>query len=233
MAAKIAIVVCSHDYAPVAWASDAITMAIYSRAALDPEVELGTAVVAGTYIHTARRRMLKMCMEAKCTHILWMDSDMRFPADALVKLLNHNKPLVGINYAMRTFPTGFVAFERLNDEESVRLETLPESTGLVPVDALGFGLLLMSMDVWKALPSLEEDPWFGFDWKPNQNEVGEDVHFCLLAKRLGFQAYVDQDLSKECGHVGTLTYTTAMVPVSQKIVEDENAQKARDQVTVA
>ena len=49
MAAKIAIVVCSHDYAPVRWASDAMTMAIYSRAALDPEIELGTSVITGTW----------------------------------------------------------------------------------------------------------------------------------------------------------------------------------------
>jgi len=233
MAAKIAIAICSHDHAPVTFANDLAVMGIYSRAHLDPEIEIGVATLTGTYIHSARRKMLQMCIEEKCTHILWLDSDMRFPSDTLVRLLNRDKPLVGINYANRVFPTGFVAFERLNDEESVRLRTLPESTGLAEVDALGFGCVLMRMDVFKKLPPIEEDPWFRFDWKPGENEVGEDVHFCLLLKKLGIPMYVDQDLSKECGHTGTFTFLLGMVPVSQKVVADEEAAKARGQITVA
>lgn len=234
MPAKIAIVVPSHDYSPVTFASDLATMAIYSRAALDPEIELGVAVITGTYIHSARRKMLQTCIEAKCTHILWLDSDMRFPPDTLVRLLNHQKSVVGINYANRQFPTGFVAFERLNENESVRLKTLADSTGLVTVDALGFGVLLMALnDVVPVLPPLEEDPWFTYDWKPDQNEVGEDVHFCFLLKKKGIDIYVDQDLSKICGHTGSMVYTTAMVPISQKVVEDEKAERARKDITVA
>ena len=231
MAAKIAIVVCSHDYAPVQWACDFATMAIYSRAALDQDISLGISVVCGTYIHSARRRMLKMCIAAECTHVLWVDSDMRFPTDSLIRLLNHDKPMVGINYAKRVFPTSFTAFKTLDGAGNVHLETLPDSTGLEEVDAIGFGLLLMRMDVFKVLPPLEEDPWFGFDWRPDQNEVGEDVHFCKLVRKHGVQILVDHDLSKECGHIGTLTYRTAMVPISNKVVEDEQAAKANEQAS--
>lgn len=233
MAAKIAIAIPSHDLAPVAFASDLAAMAIYSRAALDPEVSLGVTTLAGTYIHSARRRMLKLCIAAKCTHILWLDSDMRFPPDALVQLLNRNLPLIGINYAQRVFPTDFVAFERLSEEGNTKLATLPDSTGVVPVDALGFGCLLMRQDVFKVLPPLAEDPWFGFDWRPDENEVGEDVHFCRMIKARGIQPYVDQDLSKQCGHSGMFHFTLGMVPISQRVVEDERAAKAREQVTVA
>ena len=85
----------------------------------------------------------------------------------------------------------------------------------------------------KVLPPLDEDPWFTYDWKQGGIEVGEDVHFCKLVKRRGITLYVDQDLSKDCGHVGVMTYMLQMVPISQKVVEDEKAAKARGQVSVA
>lgn len=233
MPAKIAIAVPSHDNCPIGFAGDLAAMAMYSREKLGPEIEIGICMIGGTYIHSARRKILRMCMDQKCTHILWLDSDMRFPQDTLVRLLNHQKDLVGINYANRIFPTGFVAFKKLDDEVSIRLETLPESTGLVEVDALGFGALLMTQAVFKVLPPLDEDPWFTYDWKQGGIEVGEDVHFCKLVKRRGITLYVDQDLSKDCGHVGVMTYMLQMVPISQKVVEDEKAAKARGQVSVA
>lgn len=226
MPAKIAIAVCSHDHSPAAFAADLAAMAIFSQRELGPEIDIGVCMITGTYIHSARRKMLQTVIAEKCTHILWLDSDMRFPADSLVRLLNHQKPLVGINYAIRQFPTGFVAFKTLNQEESVRLETLPESTGLVEVDGLGFGMVLMSQEVFKVLPSLDDDPWFRYDWKPGQVEVGEDVHFCYMVRERGIKLYVDQDLSKQCGHIGTMTYTTWMVPISQRVVADEKATKA-------
>ena len=233
MPAKIAIAVCSHEQAPVTFAHDWAAMAMYSRAELPPEIEINFGMICGTYIHSARRRMLQQCMEAKYTHILWLDSDMRFPKETLVRLLNHDKPMVGINYANRMFPTGFVAFKTLNDEESTRLETLPESTGLAPVDALGFGVLLMRQEVFHVLPPLSEDSWFKFDWKPSCVEVGEDVHFCHLVRKRGIQPYVDQDLSKMCGHTGSMIYSLQMVPISQKVIADEQAQKQRDAMSVA
>ncbi len=226
MPAKIAIAVCSHDHGPVAFAADLAAMAIYSQKELGPEIEIGVCMITGTYIHSARRKMLQTVMAEKCTHVLWLDSDMRFPKDSLVRLLNHQKPFVGINYAIRQFPTGFVAFKTLNELESIRLETVAESTGLVEVDGLGFGMVLMDQRVFKVLPNLDDDPWFRYDWKPGQVEVGEDVHFCYLMRDKGITMHVDQDLSKECGHIGTMTYTPWMVPVSQKVVEDEKTARA-------
>lgn len=226
MPAKIAIAVPSHDNAPIGFAGDLAAMAMYSRGALDPSIEIGICMIGGTYVHSARRKILRMCMDQKCTHILWLDSDMRFPQDALVRLLNHDKPMVGINYANRMFPTGFVAFSKLDDEVSERLETLPESTGLVEVDALGFGCLLMSQEVFKILPPIEEDPWFTYDWKAGI-EVGEDVHFCKMVQKRGITIYVDQDLSNQCGHIGQMIYTLQMVPISQKVIADEQAEKHR------
>jgi hypothetical protein len=229
MPAKIAIVVCSHEQAPVSFAHDWAAMAMYSRAELPPEIEINFGMICGTYIHSARRRMLQGCIEGKYTHILWLDSDMRFPKETLIRLLNHDVPMVGVNYALRMFPTGFVAIEKLGNGESTRLETLADSTGLAEVDAIGFGALLMRQEVFHALPSLDEDPWFGFDWKPGQIEVGEDVHFCKLVRKNGIKIYVDQDLSKRIGHTGSMVYQTAMVPISQKVVADGEAQKQAQQ----
>ena len=47
---------------------------------------------------------LMHALAVDATHILWLDSDMRFPADTLGRLLARNRDIVGANYCARRFP---------------------------------------------------------------------------------------------------------------------------------
>ena len=58
----------------------------------------------GTYLPQQRMTLVKEAFQSGSTHILWIDSDMRFPKDALIRLLDRDLPIVGANYPMRRTP---------------------------------------------------------------------------------------------------------------------------------
>lgn len=208
---KIVILVPSHDLCPVTFAADLAQMYMTTAVALDDGVNLGLFVLPGTYIHCARQELLEGAIAEGATHVLFLDSDMRFPPDALVNLLAHNKQMVGINYSQRFSPPEFVAIKHADYEGSrnERLVTGDDSTGLEEVDAIGFGCVLIRCDALQSLP--KKDPWFWFDWSPKRRrqQIGEDVWFARLVKKAGVRIYVDHDLSRRCRHIGTFEYTTA------------------------
>ena len=69
-----------------------------------PEMEVHLALVQGTYLPRARAALVEHAMERQATHILWLDSDMRFPKDTLFRLLRHEKSVVAANYSTRQPP---------------------------------------------------------------------------------------------------------------------------------
>jgi hypothetical protein len=151
-----------------------------------PHVAYGVA--KGTYLSVMRNTIAKGSIDAGATHVLFIDSDMRFPADAAVRLLAHEAPIVGANYVSRT-----------QGEPTVRKDGEPYSSaglsGLEEVDAVATGMLMIDTDVFKALPF----PWFLSPWNGTEI-VGEDMFFCAAAKQAGIPVVVDHDL--KVGHVG-------------------------------
>lgn len=210
---KVNVAIPTHDQCPATFMFSMANLAAYSVSQLPPSpAEYGTTMVKGTYVHNARQKLLKLALDKDRTHILWLDSDMAFPRDALMRLLAHDVDVVGINYSHRGVPFEFVAVKKVGwgkDENAVKLVTAPGSTGLEEVEALGFGLVLMRLDAIRpCLPDLATTPWFGFDWITGEKQVGEDVRFCKFLTDGGLKLYVDHDLSKECAHIGQYEYET-------------------------
>ena len=211
--AQIAIAMATHENVPATFTYDLAKLSAFTAVSMPEDVGLAFAMVSGTYVHRARQQLLKDLLQTgSFSHILWLDTDMRFPKESLALLMRHDLPVVGINYVKREIPTDYVAIEKLpldvNDpkDKGVRLVTTAASSGVVRVDALGFGLVLMKTSVLKDLPDPELEPWFWFEYLPGQRQLGEDVYFCRLLKRLGVPVYVDQDLSQHCAHVGQFDY---------------------------
>jgi len=213
---KLAIAMATHEMVPATFMYDLAAMVAYTSTTMPDGAELGIHMVSGTYVHSARQQLLQMLLEDGATHILWVDTDMRFPRESLAWLIRHNLDVVGINYAKREVPTDYVAIKTLGDRDdpekwSVRLETTSASTGVEEVDSLGFGLVLMKTSALADLPSLDEKPWFWFEWWPGRRQVGEDVYFCNLLRERGVRIFVDHDLSKLCAHTGQWEYKLAHV----------------------
>lgn len=210
---KICVALASHDmcHASFMWAM--ANLAGYSVANLPPEGEFGVTMVKGTYVHNARQQLLEMALKRGVTHVLWIDTDMKFPRDSLLRLLERDLPVVGINYCHRGLPYEFVAIKHVGlgaDQKSEKLITAKHSTGVEEVEALGFGMVLMRTDILTCLPSLDVTPWFGFDFIGGRKQVGEDVRFCKFLTDAGHKIYVDHDLSKEIVHIGEAEYDCGM-----------------------
>ena len=208
---NIQILMPTHDHNPALFTFDALSLGIYTAMALPPDEghTLGTMMVPGTYVHRARQELAELALKGGATHMLWLDSDMRVPREALVKLLNHDKQVVGINYSKRSVDADFTAIKHVPvDEKDIGLKciTRESSTGLEEVDAIGFGCVLMKAAAFNKLPDPKRKPWFWFDMVNGGNHVGEDVYFCDLLRKSGVKIYVDHDLSKECSHIGNFEY---------------------------
>ncbi len=210
---NIMVVVPSHEYVHALFTYDLCQMMNLTVAAMPAHLghELGFALNIGTYIHKSRTELLQTALEQGATHVLWVDSDMRFPQDALLRLLQHQVPMVGINYSKRRWPPEYVAIKRIPEKEGdvgEFLRTDADSEGLEEVDAVGMGLVLMETDFLANLPDPKKEPWFGFKTLADGREVGEDVYFCkfIVKDLLGQRIFVDHDLSWECSHIGTHEY---------------------------
>lgn len=143
--------------------------------------------------HEARNALAKQAMDGGYTHLCMIDSDHVFDADIVHRLLLWKKDIVGVRAYRRTsphYPCVFIKKEGLPDTEAMIPVNVVDS-GLLITDALGFGVILISVEVFKKLTY----PYFYF------SKTGEDINFCREAGEAGFKVYVDTDV--EIGHVTT------------------------------
>jgi len=170
----------------------------------------------GTLIQNQRADLCLEAMREDCTHVLFIDSDMTFPQDMVGRLLAHDKDIVATNCARRRMPTGPTA----RCLEGQLVYSMPESTGLEEVESIGMGVMLISRKVFESL----SEPWFETPWRTDKRGyIGEDVFFCRKARAAGFKIYIDHDVSKEIGHIGTFEFRHEHTWVMRDL---DKAQKA-------
>ena len=129
----------------------------------------------GSEVAMQRQMLVEEALETNPTHILWLDSDMKFPSDIIHRLLSHNEPVVACNYSTRTKPHVPVAFTSEGDLES----RLTNTTGKSHVFAVGLGCMIVNTEVIKNMSK----PYFSVEWNSDYtNLVGEDIYFCKKIK---------------------------------------------------
>lgn len=158
------------------------------------------AMKAGSLIYTSRNALAMMAIEGEYDYVFWMDSDMTFPQDALIRMIdtlekNNLDILTGL-YFRRVPPYSPVIFDRLEMEGSdcrwSEFEKIPED--LFEVGGCGFGCVLMKTDVFFTVLATH-----GNMFAPIGNN-GEDIAFCLRARECGYKIICDPSII--CGHVG-------------------------------
>jgi GT2 family glycosyltransferase len=201
----IGVLIPTRDFVNAGFAYDLARLVGFTVGTSHHKVVLYTS--SGTLLSAQRQDLAKSAIEAGCTHTMWLDSDMRFPKDTIIRLLKHDIGIVCANYAKRRFPTEPIAVRKNGKDEDAktiqRVYTEDHSTGLVDVDYCGMGVMLVKAEVYKTM----EYPWFAIPWVPNaQDYMGEDVWFCRRAAENGTKTYIDQDLSKEVHHIGSFEF---------------------------
>ncbi len=207
--------------------------------------------------YTTARTMIDLARDASCRaaieasdrpwkpgqtdldYLLMLDDDHTFDPSAFMRLVSSGKPIVGAwayrrlvnqNDPTRSDHTSCVF--RWHDTQdptkgTVSIEGL-EHTGLQRVDAIGFGMVAIRMDVVRAMKAKADadakaakgPQWAGTRHKGaifKFEKFGEDIGFCYEAKQLGFDTWVDTDLV--IGHIAD--------PV---IVDEQYVQRWRKQV---
>jgi hypothetical protein len=216
---RLFIAIPTHEMVPARFMYDFANLIGFSVGALGTDkIEYSMNMMSGTYVHSAREELARAAIESGADFVLWVDTDMSFPKDALLQLLARKKEMVGINYSSRGMPPHFVAIKDIvgNTESSQarRLITGDDDTGVEEALAVGFGMVLMRTSVLRTAERIASESkvqrLFWFDWdQVNQQQMGEDVWFCQLVRETGTKIYVDHDLSKQCAHVGQFEYRTA------------------------
>lgn len=156
-------------------------------------------IVRDTILQRSRSMLVAQALKHKqTTHVLFIDTDMRFPPDVARRMMAHDKDIVGCNYRHRTVRVDSTA-RGMNDQ----WVNSAERSGLEEVLHTGTGMLLIKRRVFEKM----EKPWFETTYRHMQDDwMGEDVFFCVMARRAGFKVWIDHDLSKEVGHVGLFEY---------------------------
>lgn len=205
---------------------------LYQSKVLGPDGEplkftTDTFVCSGI-IQEARHRLFFEALKWNADFIIWCDSDHIFPKDAFIRLLGHNKLIVGTNYARRvhqgqpTAPTA-AKLDRNSHDEKLCYTTREkvEAGQLERVDHLGLGLACMNMGILEMLTEQAERdgkesfmPLFHWPEKEDgkgTGSVGEDVYFFQKCREAGIDVWCDHALSWEVGHISKRILTHAHV----------------------
>jgi hypothetical protein len=197
----IAVCTPARDMVHTMFTYDLVNLVCYHT--LNTNDAISLKISEGTLIANQRAELSLDAMREGCSHLLFIDSDMRFPQDMISRLLAHDVDIVATNCARRRMPTGPTAqvYKENGDRELVW--TMPESTGLQEVGSVGMGVMLIKAGVFKAL----SEPWYETPWRSDKRGyIGEDVFFCKKAREAGFKIWIDHDVSKEIGHIGTFEF---------------------------
>ena len=185
MSNYIAVCTPARDMVHTMYSYDLVNMVAYHTLNTNDAVSL--KISQGTLIANQRAELSLDAMQEGCSHIL----------------LKHDLDIVATNCARRRMPTGPTAQLYKENGERELVWTMPESTGLQEVGSVGMGVMLIKANVFAALA----EPWFETPWRMDKRGyIGEDVFFCQKAAAAGFKIWIDHDVSKEIGHIGTFEF---------------------------
>lgn len=162
-----------------------------------PNVSTQIFTCSGSILPQVRQDIVLNALRSEPDYLLWLDSDMRFPPDALSRLLKRELPIVGTNYTSRKYPHRPVA-----NVGGERYSSLGK-TGVEVVNHTGFGCLLTKASIFSEI----DKPWFMFAYLRNDSSyVGEDTYFFHRCASAGYRCHIDHDLSQEIRHIGDAEY---------------------------
>ena len=176
------------------------------------QLELGIHNAKGSLLPQLRQKLVDAAQEAEATHILFLDTDMKFPPHTLGILLEHNKDIVACNCPTKLLPSTPTA--RLAPCEFAPKGTpvyqedfLEREDPLLQVWRVGTGIMMVKMEVFANISM----PNFPISYTQENGFVGEDWGFCELAEKAGYEIFIDVHLSHAIEHVGNLAFTHGMV----------------------
>lgn len=151
-----------------------------------------------------RNLIIEQALEHNCTHIFFLDDDVAFKPDTLMRLMSHDVDMVTGLYLFRNYPHQPIIFDYSDEEGKCRHINLENQTGLIEIVNAGLGCCLINTKVFRAiekpyirLGQLEKDGWC------------DDIDFFNRARAVGFKLYCDFNIP--IGHFASITVWPSMV----------------------
>jgi len=160
-------------------------------------------MIEGSLVYDSRDLIARHAVDNGYDYVLYADSDMVFNADDLNNLLKHNVGICSGLYVKRNGEMENVAYNKIIKRRrwpfrSPKLISDGETTGFGEIAACGFGFCLIKCSVIKTMFK-----YYKSLFEPMKG-VGEDIAFCLRAKKCGYKIYIDRDV--KLGHIGETVY---------------------------
>lgn len=156
---------------------------------------------SGSLITAERNRLLEVFMQSDATHMLCVDSDLGWPAQAVLAMLEHD-----VDFVTGVYPTRkdnmFLFRPVYNEDKSL----VKNDRGLLKMEYVPAGFMLIRREViqkmrefhadLKFTPPVINDQMFAgyalFNTEVWKGEFwGEDYYFCRKAREAGFDIWVD------------------------------------------
>ena len=162
-------------------------------------VECHPHFVVDSMTYTARIELARMAIDDKADYVLWIDSDMVFPAEYLRRMLDLDKDFVTGLYFQRRGNHAPVIYSSVDDRDRIVYADYPKDKPF-QVAACGFGLVLMRTSVIQRVSDAND----GATFQPF-NGIGEDLSFCYRWQRAGGEIWCDPSIKP--GHIGETIIT--------------------------
>lgn len=164
-------------------------------------------------VYDARNMLAEMAMREGMDRILWLDSDMAFDVDLLVRLsadMSDGKRFVSALCFTRKTPilpciyseTGYreIPEEGRRETYSVCMKDYPKDD-IFPVKGVGLAACLMDVSVIRDVYERFGSPFFP------EAGFGEDLSFCRKCNELGIEMWCDSRI--KVGHIGQYVVSEA------------------------
>ena len=169
-------------------------------------IECGINTYKSPLIHQARNYLTSVFLTTEYTHMLFVDSDVEFEPEAVIRMLVAKKSIVCTPYRIKAEAiTKQLYTVEFKDPKAI----LILAGGLVEIEAGPTGLMLIDRKVFEKIiknrPDLKlknkaiAEPgksyefyynFFDFGFKDGYS-IGEDISFCRLAKANGFKLFAN------------------------------------------
>jgi len=171
-------------------------------------------------ITRGRNILTAMFLESDCSHLMFIDADIEFQADDLLRMMAYDKPIMAAAYPKKALPIQYaINFKFINQEKKqIRIEN-----GAVEVLDASTGFFLVKRDViekmMQSYPELHYRNDSNIDEKfnkycysffdtihdPEDNRyLSEDYTFCRRWQKLGGEIWLDPNT--KLNHVGTHSF---------------------------
>lgn len=160
--------------------------------------------IVSSTLSGAREKLSEAALRWGADYMLFVDDDMAFPKETAIKLMSHEKDIIGLNAVKKNQANPqFIAMGL--DGKTMNSN---KSSGIEKASHVGTGILLASRAALEAVKM----PRFEVKWDHDKGwYVGEDVNWCWKLRESGIDLWVDHDLSKLIGHCGDVVFTAHAV----------------------